>query len=112
MLYVIAIAQNDKNPGHLQIGQSVVVSDRDWDTYGKAKPSYKTMVFFEYVVMGADTSVSIGFTKTYIHIDATYLRTQGKALVIEIRKSTLVMMPVAITAGCCIPRYRMISTIL
>jgi hypothetical protein len=43
---------------------------------------------------------------------ATYLRTQGKALKTEMMMNTLVIIPLTMTAGCWMARYRTMSTIL
>lgn len=66
-------------------------------------------MLLENVVIGADQGVSM-VSQSYTLVGTTHLRTQGKALRTEMMMKTLVMIPLAITAGCCTARYLMMST--
>jgi hypothetical protein len=67
-------------------------------TYGKAQPSNKAMMLLEHIVVGTVSSISHQYQ--YLGQRTTYLRIHGKALKTEMMMKTLVMMPLAMTAGC------------
>ena len=48
---VVGVAQDDEDPGRLGVGVSVVPTVMGRDTYGEAKPTDKTMMLLEYIMM-------------------------------------------------------------
>jgi hypothetical protein len=67
-------------------------------TYGEAQPSDKAVMLLKHIVVGAVSNVSHGL-QTFEQ-RTTHLRIHGKALKTEMMMKTLVMMPLAMTAGC------------
>jgi hypothetical protein len=109
-LDVVGVSHDHEYPGHLRRVSENVGLVVGWVIYGKAQPSYESVMLLEDIMVGAEQRVSRWYCGLGSSI--TDLRTQGKALSTEMMMKTFVMMPLAITAGCCTARYRMMSTIL
>ena len=71
---------------------------REGGAYTQSQPSGEAMGPFKSIMICADHGKPL--YKLQVMVRATYLRIQGRALKTEMIINTLVMIPVAITAGC------------
>lgn len=109
-LDVVCVAQDHKNPGHLQTNKSACITLAGsffWGEgggkvilQGRASPRNGGVFRKRCGRYWKQQLVSRGVL-TGVSSRPTYFRTHGKALMMEMMIKMFVMIPLTITAGCC-----------